>query len=99
MLRAKGAGFFRSDVLSEVELMLRIGIATHIVGLIGYTCLNEAPVLVSEYCAKGDLLRVIRDSLADYKDCVRAVTGSGSRHESVVISDNRRVASKALLKY
>lgn len=64
----------RSGFLYEVELMLRIGMATHIVGLIGYTYLNEVPVLVSEYCAKGDLLSYLRESLADYKDCVRAVT-------------------------
>lgn len=78
--------------------MLQLGMTTHIVGLIGYTYLNEAPVLVSEYCAKGDLLSVIRDSLADYKDCVRAVTALSSG-DMMYNLDHGRIAGEALLQH
>ncbi|KAH7723959.1 hypothetical protein AAVH_08553, partial [Aphelenchoides avenae] len=59
------------DILREVELMLRIGMTTHIVGLIGYTYLDAVPVLVSEYCGKGDLLSFLRESLSEYSDINR----------------------------
>lgn len=76
-----------------------MGMATHVVGLIGYAYLNEMPVLVFEYCEKGDLLSVIRDSLADYKGCIRAVTESGSRKECLLIIDHGGAADEALLQY
>lgn len=66
----------RSDVLREVELMSRIGMTTHIAGLIGYTYVDAVPVLVSEYCGKGDLLSFLRESLAGYSEIDRAVKGN-----------------------
>lgn len=58
------------SLLREAELMYQIGGNPHILRLIGHALLNDQPVLVLEYCAKGDLLTFLRKVLHEHKDTV-----------------------------
>lgn len=51
---------FREDMLKEIEFMKLLGIHANLLSMIG--CVNSAdnPVIITEYCLYGDLLKVLR---------------------------------------
>uniref|UniRef100_A0A915EGW5 Protein kinase domain-containing protein n=1 Tax=Ditylenchus dipsaci TaxID=166011 RepID=A0A915EGW5_9BILA len=60
----------RLDLWRELEFMKELGYHPHILNLIGYVFDMDAPLLVLEYCALGDLLTLIRNNRqALYNDC------------------------------
>ncbi|KAH7701884.1 Protein KIN-9 c, partial [Aphelenchoides avenae] len=59
----------RHDMHRELELMKDVGRHAHVVGLIGYVPLSS-PLLVLEYCKKGDLLTHLRAHLQTHKEAV-----------------------------
>lgn len=52
--------------MREIDLMYAIGRNSHILRLIGHAFLNDDPILVLQYCAKGDLRSFLRRELKDH---------------------------------
>lgn len=65
---------FRNDVLREIEIMEQLGANAHVLQLIGHSNLNDTPILVLEYCDKGNLLNYLRFVLRDHKQIVNDVS-------------------------
>lgn len=50
----------REEVLREIDLLYDVRQNPHVVHIIGHAFLDDRPVIVLEYCAKGDLLAFLR---------------------------------------
>ncbi|KAH7714957.1 Protein F09A5.2 [Aphelenchoides avenae] len=59
----------KEEMQRELGLMRDLGRHPHVVNLVGYVPL-QTPLLVLEYCAKGDLLGYLRDQLQGHKEAV-----------------------------
>lgn len=57
---------FRDDILREIELMYMMGQNSHILHLIGHAYIGNNPLLILEYCANGDLLSFLRETLGEH---------------------------------
>ncbi|KAH7709764.1 Protein KIN-9 c [Aphelenchoides avenae] len=51
----------RSDFKQEINFMKSLHYHPHLVSMLGYVSDQRSPLLVVEYCSKGDLLHFIRD--------------------------------------
>lgn len=60
--------------MREIDLMYALGQNPHILRLLGHTFLNDDPILVLQFCAKGDLLSFLRRQLKSHKDAVSSVS-------------------------
>lgn len=50
--------------------MARLGSSKHILGLFGFTYVNDSPAIVVEFCENRDLLTFLRTNLAKHKETV-----------------------------
>ncbi|KAH7710856.1 fibroblast growth factor receptor 1 [Aphelenchoides avenae] len=60
------------NVYREIDVMQGLQGNPHILHLLGHSLQNEAPVLVLEYCANGDLQTFLREELALHKEAIRS---------------------------
>ncbi|KAH7715711.1 Protein F09A5.2 [Aphelenchoides avenae] len=77
----------------ELQLMKQVGRHVHVVSLVGYVPLST-PLIVMEYCSKGDLLSYLRAHLHLHKDAV----GSASEVLQVTAYSNSNISLKYLIK-
>lgn len=64
---------FREDAYREIRQMMDLGSHAHLTSLIGYVD-GALPLIVMEYCAKGDLLKYLRAHLETCKEAVYSVS-------------------------
>ncbi|CAD6187410.1 unnamed protein product [Caenorhabditis auriculariae] len=60
MLPAFADEIARSDFMQEINFMKSLAYHPHLVSMLGYVPDRKAPLLLVEYCEKGDLLHLIR---------------------------------------
>ncbi|GMS78571.1 hypothetical protein PENTCL1PPCAC_746, partial [Pristionchus entomophagus] len=51
----------RSDFMQEINFMKSLQYHPHLVSMLGWVSDNKSPLLLVEYCEKGDLLHIIRE--------------------------------------
>lgn len=56
---------FRLDLMNEIAFMKTLGYHPHVLNLIGCVSSQYNPLLIVEYCANGDLLRLLRTHRED----------------------------------
>ncbi|KAK0394150.1 hypothetical protein QR680_000593 [Steinernema hermaphroditum] len=67
----------RSDFQQEINFMKSLNYHPHLVSMLGYVCDPKNPLLVVEYCSKGDLLHFIREKKPEIMTAYE--NGSGLR--------------------
>ncbi|CAI4226226.1 unnamed protein product [Auanema sp. JU1783] len=58
----------RSDFMQEINFMKSLAYHPHLVSMLGYVADTRSPLLLVEYCERGDLLHYIRERRAEIKE-------------------------------
>jgi serine/threonine protein kinase len=53
-------------MMQEIELMKKLGSHENLLSMVGYVKLVENPVIATEYCVYGDLLKILRQHPVHY---------------------------------
>ena len=58
----------RSDFMQEINFMKSLAYHPHLVSMLGYVADRKNPMLLVEYCERGDLLHFIREKKREIQE-------------------------------